>query len=297
MKKIITNTLSACFLMTMTFIVVAYADDVRLDMEGASTATIPKGNTVTRKIFGITPSISGDLKLKLKWHAVNIVPTYNLLRVEVRHGDFTVLSPRSCYSIHAVDRTPRCDFNIAVSQTEANRAGDWSVIVTNNSDFEVIGFDIRKASDINPLVPAFNSVYTPNCPSTVNLDMEGTTLTLGKGNTQERRIFGVGAANGDVVLKMKWHAVNLIPNTFNALKVDVLNGSTIVATQFCYSIHSNRTPKCDFRFQSGSRPTAEWRLRITNNSNDEVIGFNIQKNPDVNPLVPEFRSTYKARCP
>jgi hypothetical protein len=126
--------------------------------------------------------------------------------------------------------------------------------------------------------------------------MEGTTLTLTKGNTQERKIYGIGSANGDVSLKMKWHAVNIIP-TFNALKVEVMNGSNVIASKTCYSIHADKTPKCEFSFQSGSRPANQWKLRVTNNSSHEVVGFNITKESgDANPFVPSFKSTYKAIC-
>jgi hypothetical protein len=284
--------------MVMVFVFVgsAFADDLNLNMEG-STATIPKGNTITRKLFNIPKGIPGTLKLKLKWHAVNIIPnTFNPLKVIVKHGDATLKSSSACYSIHS-DKSTKCDFSIPVSESEADKSGDWTLVVTNNSNDEVIGFDIAKGSDINPLVPNFRSVYDPNCPDTKPLDMEGTTLTLGKGNTQERKIYGIGSANGDVNLKMKWHAVNIIPNTFNALKVEVMNGNNVIQTKTCYSIHSNKTPKCEFSFESGNRSANEWKLRITNNSNDEVIGFNIMKESgDINPLVPSFRSTYKAKC-
>lgn len=299
LNQILNGTKSLVLTVTTVLAVLtgtAFADNINLDMEG-TTATIPKGNTVERRIFGIPSGIPGDLKLKMKWHAVNIIPnTFNSLKVQVLHGS-SVLKTTTCYSIHS-NKSPKCDFTVAVSQNEANNSGVWKLKVTNNSNDEVIGFNIAKESgEINPLVPSFKSVYTPDCPSTVNLDMEGTTLTLGKGNTQERRIFGIGAANGDVVLKMKWHAVNIIPNTFNSLKVEVLNGSNVVATRTCFSIHSNKSPKCEFSFDSGNRPANQWKLRVTNNSNDEVIGFNIAKESgDINPLVPSFKSTYKANC-
>lgn len=278
------------------FAVAVFADNINLDMEG-TTATIPKGNTVERKIFGIPNGIPGKLKIKLKWHAVNIIPnTFNPLVVKVMHGNDTLKSS-TCYSVHS-NKTPKCDFDITINEAEANQSGSWKLKVTNNSNDEVIGFNIEKGSDINPLVSNFKSIYTPNCPNTVNLDMEGTTLTLGKGNTQERKLFGIGSANGDIVLKMKWHAVNLIPNTFNALKVEVMNGSTVVQSKTCYSFHSNKSPKCEFSFQTGDRPANQWKLRVTNNSNNEVIGFNITKeSSDINPLVPNFKSTYKAKCP
>ena len=274
----------------------AFADNIKIDMEG-TTATIPKGNTIERKIFGIPNGIPGKLKIKLKWHAVNLIPnTFNPLVVKVMHGNDTLKSS-TCYSVHS-NKSTKCDFDITVSESEANQSVQWKLKVTNNSNDEVIGFNIEKGSDINPLVPSFKSIYTPNCPNTVNLDMEGTTLTLGKGNTQERKLFGIGSANGDVAIKLKWHAVNLIPNTFNSLKVEIMNGSTVVKSNICYSIHSNKSPKCDFSFQTGDRPANQWKLRVTNNSNYEVIGFNITKeSSEINPLVPNFKSTYKAKCP
>jgi len=288
----------AAFAVLCVFTGAALADDLTLDMEG-TTATIPKGNTVTRRITGIPAGIPGTLKLKLKWHAVSLIPnTFNQLRIELRHGSSTVIAATNCHSVHS-DKTPKCSFDREINQAEANRPGNWTLTITNNSDQEVIGFNIQKESaDINPLVQSFKSVYTPDCPNTVNLDMEGTTLTLGRGNTQERTISGAGNADGVMVLKMKWHAVNLIPNTFNPLKVEVKNGNDTIATRNCFSIHSNKTPKCEFTIQTDGRPGNAWKLRITNNSDQDVIGFNITKESgDLNPLVPSFKSTYKANCP
>jgi hypothetical protein len=283
-------------LQTAVFAGTPRSDTITLNMEGSSTATVPKGNTVNRRIFNIPQGIPGRLVLKLKWHALSIIPnTFNALRISLKHDTSTIIAETSCFSVHS-DKTPKCSFSRDISQAEANRGGNWTLTVTNNSNEEVTGFDIEKGSDINPLVPTFRSVYTPDCPSTVVLDMEGTTLTLTKGNTQERKISGIGVANGDVVLKMKWHAVNIIPNTFNALKVDVMNGSSVVASSTCFSVHSDKSPKCSFTFDSGNRPPDQWKLRITNNSNDEVTGFDIRKGSDINPLVPSFVSTYKAKC-
>lgn len=278
----------------------AFADDINLDMEG-TTATIPKGNTVNRKLYGIPSGIPGSLKMKMKWHAVNIIPnTFNMLKVELLHGS-SVLKTTTCYSIHS-NKTPKCNFTFNVSQTEADKSGNWSLRVTNNSNDEVIGFNIEKGSDINPLVPSFKSVYTPNCPDTINLDMEGTTLTLGKGNTQTRKLYKIGKSAGVLRLKAKWHAVNIIPNTFNALKIELLKPNGQVArTGTYYSIHSNKTPKFDYSYNISAADAAlpgDWSLRITNNSGFEVIGFNIEKEgSEINPLVPQFDSTYKANCP
>ncbi len=298
MAKIAETLLAMAFVMVLAGS--ALADSVNLDMEG-TTATIPKGNTVTRKIFGIPSGYSGSMNLKLKWHAVNIIPnTFNPLKVFVKHGTTVLKSDLSCFSVHS-NKSDKCSFVIQVSQAEADKAGNWTLTVTNNSNDEVIGFNIEKGSDINPLVPNFKSIFTPNCPSTVNLDMEGTTLTLGKGNTQERKIYGIGNKAGDLKLKAKWHAVNIIPNTFNALKIEVLKPNGQVAkTGTYYSVHSNKTPKFDITIvitAADAALTGTWTLRITNNSNFEVTGFNIEKESgEINPLVPNFFSSYKATC-
>ncbi len=277
----------------------AFADDINLDMEG-STATIPKGNTVNRKIYGIPAGLPGSLKMKMKWHAVNIIPnTFNPLKVEVLHGT-SVLKTITCYSIHS-NKTPKCSFTVNVTQTEANKNGNWSLRVTNNSNDEVIAFNIEKASDINPLVPNFKSIYTPNCPNSVDLDMEGTTLTLGKGNTQTRKLYGIGKSAGVLTMKAKWHAVNIIPNTFSALKIELLKpNGTVAKTGTYYSFHSNKTPKFTYTHNISATDaalTGNWSLRITNNGGFEVVGFNIEKEGgDINPLVPSFKSFYKATC-
>lgn len=276
-----------------------FADDIALDMQGAD-ATVPKGNTITRNINNIPNGIPGTIRLKLKWHAINIVPTFNSLRIQLRHGS-RILLTRTCYSMHS-NRSPKCDYSFNVSQTEANRSGRWNLRITNNSNFEVMGFDIAKGSDLNPFVPNFRSVYRPNCPGTVNLDMEGSTLTLTKGSTQTRRIFGIGRTAGTLRLKAKWHAVNILP-TYNRLTIRLIkpNGQTARSSSY-YSIHAprNRTPKFDITYNISAADAAQpgtWRLRITNNSRYEVMGFNIEKeNGEFNPLVPNFFSSYKATC-
>ncbi len=279
----------------------ALADDIKLDMEG-TTATVPKGNTITRKIYGI-PNYGGALKLRFKWHAVTLIPnTFNALKVVVKHGATTISSKSACYSTHS-NRSPKCDVNLNVSEQEAERSGNWTIVVTNNSNDEVIGFNIEKSGDINPLIPNFKSVYTPNCPDTINLDLEGAgTTTITKGGTVTRKIFGIGRTAGTLRLRAKWHALALIPNTFNGLKIELLKpNGTVAKTGTYFSFHSNKSPKFDLAFnisQADAQMPGNWSLRITNNSNFEVIGFNIMReSAEVNPLVPGFVSTFKANCP
>lgn len=301
-RKNLISFKAGLFVMTMIlglFAGAAFADDIRINMQG-STATIPKGNTIGRNLYNIPPGIPGQIRLRLKWHAVNVIPTFNTLQVRLRHGSRTLVS-RTCYSQHA-DKTPKCTINYTVSQTEANRSGTWNLRVTNNSGFEVFGFDVEKGSDINPFVPNFRSVYRPNCPSTVNLDMEGTTLTLTKGSTQIRRLYRIGSAAGRLRLRAKWHAVNILP-TYNRLRIELLKPNGVVARSGnYYSIHAPRdkTPKFSIIYDMSAADAAlpgQWKLRITNNSGYEVMGFNIEKESgELNPLVPNFRSTYKATC-
>ncbi len=292
--------LTLSFAAILTFMTgAAYADVINLDMEG-STATIPKGNTVTRKIFGI-PKFGGTLRLRYKWHAVNIIPnTFNPLKVVVQKGTNTLSTKTTCYSTHS-NKTPKCDVTLNVTQAVANATGDWRIVITNNSGDEVISFNIEKGSDINPAVPAFKSTYTPNCPGTVNLDMEGAdTATVTKGGVVTRKLFGIAKSPGTLTLKAKWHSLNPIPNTFNQLKIELLRpNGTVAKTGNYFSFHSNKTPKYSLTHNITAAEAAQsgsWSLRITNNSANEIISFNIEKGSDFNPAVPAFKSTYKATC-
>jgi hypothetical protein len=277
----------------------ARAEVLNVSLSG-TVSKVPKGNTVSWTFERFPAGIPGTLLLRIKWHGANIVPTYPPLRIELRHGSAVVLSARNCYSMHAPStHVPKCNYTINVTTAEAARDGDWKLTVTNNSDYEVSGFNLHKELfDPDPTVPNFRSTYTTECPGLVELDMEGSTLTLPKGSTQERRIYNIGAIDGEVRLNMKWHADNLIPNTFNPLKVEVMNGSSVVASSNCYSFHAYgfKSPLCGFEFNTGSRPANAWKLRVTNNANDDAKEFNVRKEGDPNPFVREFRSWYKAVC-
>lgn len=276
-----------------------FAGDFELDMEG-ETATIPKGNTVERKIYGIPNGIPGVIKLKLKWHALNELPAYNLLVIKLKHGNF-VIKTVNCYSIHS-NKTPKCDFTVAVSQSEADRQGDWKLVIKNNSAYEVIGFNTEKGNDTNPLVPDFKSSYSANCPGAVDLDLEGTTLTLLKGSTQYRKLYGIKKAEGILRLKAKWHPVSHLP-VFNKIAIQLIkpNGETAKSGEY-YSIHApqNKNPKFDITYQITSSDAAypgNWRLKVTNNSNFEIKGFNIEKEiSENNSTVPDFFSSYEIKC-
>lgn len=279
----------------------ALANNVVIDMEGTE-ATVPKGNTVVRKLYKM-PTFGGTLKMRFKWHTLPMTIGGNpKLQIRLKHGSAILTTKANCFSTHLPSHiTPKCDFNLNITEAEAQKPGVWTLEITNNSHAEVIGFNIKKGSDINPLVPQFASSYSMNCPPVKNLELEGETTTITKGGNTTRQIFGIPKTQGTIKLQAKWHAVNVIPNTFAALKIEVLRPNGTVAAQGNYhSIHSTSGPK--FNISLGVTATdaamnGTWKLRITNNSAFEVIGFNIERGNEINPLVPQFKSTFTAKCP
>ncbi len=281
----------------------AYAVDVRIDMQG-STATVPKGNTVTRNLYRIPARTAGQIRLRLKWHAVNPIPFFNRLTVRLRKGNSTVRTS-NCFSYHS-NKTPKCIINYNVGHAMANRRGNWNVQVTNNSGLEVIGFDVEKGADALPLVPRFISVfrYTPAPPpcseATKKIDMQGSTATVPKGNTVTRNLYNIGKSKGIILLRAKWHAVNPVP-FFNSLTVKLKkpNGQT-ARMKTAYSYHNKiGRPKMVIRYNvtdADAQMTGRWKLEVTNNSGLEVVGFDVEKGNDPIPLVPNFKSTYRNSC-
>lgn len=133
------------------------------------------------------------------------------------------------------------------------------------------------------------------------LNLEDAPLSVPKNYSKTKRIVGVPTnAPGILSLTVKWHAKSLIPNTFNKLTVVLLHGSRIVKTSDCYSDHSDKTPKCHIT-QSISQTEAnlggDWKLRVDNDSANDVDGFNILKeSSDVNPFVRDIKSTFSPDC-
>jgi hypothetical protein len=103
------------------------------------------------------------MRLRAKWHAVNVLPTFNALKIELLKPNGQVALTGSYFSIHS-DKTPKLDISYNMTAADAALEGSWSLRITNNSSFEVLGFNInRESGEINPLVPSFNSTYKANC--------------------------------------------------------------------------------------------------------------------------------------
>lgn len=214
----------------------AVAQDIKLTLQD-SPLTILKDSTTTKKIVGVPEKVPGAIILKIKRHAMTLIPnTFNTLKIELKHGS-NVKETRTCYSAHS-DKTPRCSFwSFIFDQTEAD-ASNWKLRITNNSNHDVNGFNILKAvTDLNPFVSSdIQSSFRPDC-SPRNLSLVGKA-TISSHTTVEKALQGILSRAGEIHIRAKWHTASLTPNLFDPLKVELLREGTVVATDEGYSIHS-----------------------------------------------------------
>lgn len=291
------------FLLLMTFLLSgkATADTHDLFIEGGK-FSIDSGGTIERFLSGMTGH-PGTIRFKAGFHVDSGLGEFERLRIEIKKGSETVYSG-SCFSIHAPsDRTPKCNLTINVSSAVASIQSNYVIKVNNNSGKRIKDFAIRKLG-FDPLLPDFQSTFTPDCPNSINLDMEGTTLSLDKGDAATRDISGVQRKEGLILLKAKWHTATIIPNVFVKLKIELLrpDGSVAKSGSF-YSAHapSDKSPNLRIAMSYNMTQTdaglqGKWKIKVTNNSNEKIEGFNIEKGGDGNPFVSAFNSTYKEDC-
>lgn len=269
----------------------ALAQKIKLTLQDAP-LTILKDNTATKKINGIPNHTPGSIKLDIKWHAMTFIPnTFNKLKIELLHGS-NVLHTDNCYSVHAVS-PPRCGLLKIVNQAEADASGDWKLRVTNNSDYDVNGFNILKElTDLNPMVRNVESFFEPDCSirtlSLAETDIAGATVT--------RTLAGIPNLPGELHLRAKWHVDALVP-FFNPLSITLLRDGQVVTARNAYSIHSDQKDKFEIKINvtPNSNGLSSWELRITNQYL-KVKDFGIEKGSDSNPFVPQFKSTFKPSC-
>jgi hypothetical protein len=258
---------------------------------------ILKDSSVTKKIDGI-PRVAGSISLKIKWHVLSFIPNnFNKLKVELLHGS-RVLVTKECYSMHS-DKSPKCSISKAIDEAEAEAAGDYKLRVTNNNTDDINGFNIvKEVTDINPAVAGIESTFERDC----NIDypfMSGD-LSVSANSTAEKGFFRGsgrnGTGGGELHIKAKWHGFSLNPSvsSFYPLKVEVLHNDVIVKSAEGFSIHSTekgKTNKIDIKINV-TDSGGTWKLRVINSSSSDITGFNIEKGGDLNPLVPNFRSTF-----
>ncbi len=270
----------------------ASATNIVLNLENAP-LKIDRNRSVVKRIIGIPKNAPGKLELTMKWHAKSLIPnTFNKLTIVLLHGSGAVETLSNCYSKHA-DKTPRCVLFFQISQTEANRAGDWKLQITNNSDHDVDGFNIvKESSDLNPFVPNIKSFFTPDC-SARNLSLAASTgLDVSKRSTAETTLFGVTSIAGEIQIRAKWHTDTLTSNIFHKLTVEVLYNGNVVASDEGYSIHSNQKDKLNIKVKVGMDQANSWKIRLKNDSESNIRRFDIKKGSDPNPFVPVFQSVY-----
>ena len=127
------------------------------------------------------------------------------------------------------------------------------------------------------------------------LSLQDAPLSIPKSSSITRKLVGIPfGIEGTIWFEIKWHVNTFLP-TYNSLKIELLHGSTVLKTDQCYSVHSDKTPKCSYSFvfnQAESLKSLDWKLRVTNNSLHDVNGFNVKKEiTDLNPLVRDYSIT------
>lgn len=175
---------------------------------------------------------------------------------------------------------------------------------------------VRVRSAIGPDVPAKVSgtiafVFTP--PGSATLDMVGAdTQHLDPNVVATRTLrsrFGTTpstiAGTGQFRIKAKWHtdpADFLHFGTFQKLRLELLRPDGTRAedeTGFSQHAPADKTPKVDFGYTvtpADAGMSGDWGIRITNISDVRVIDFDLDRGIDPNPGMPNFTSTFTARC-
>ena len=302
--------LCVSFFIVMAVAEKAFAEDKRIYLTTPSYARKVSGGGKSKlfRISGIPRNTSGQIRLRIKWHVQRIIPTFNKLQIKLIHGNKT-LQTKNCYSYHAPGKSPKCVFNFAVSQAEATKYSGssvevWDLKVTNYSAFNIDRLNIEKGSD--PFVGSFRSVYRTTQDACMqvrkNLALRNGALRIPRGTTRRAVIVGTTNFKGVLSLSAKWHA-NHILMPYVKLKIQVIRpNGTSTTPQYYYPIHSPRTNKPKFRnrefsaTQSMASSSKKWQIRVTNNSDYDVVGFDIKKGAELNPLVPNFKSYYRVLC-
>ncbi len=123
-----------------------------------------------------------------------------------------------------------------------------------------------------------------------NISVEGGLISLNKGNTVTKNIGGSGGLEqGIVVVTGSWlHAIGPVPGPLPVrLKFELINPSgQVVATDSGYS-SAEINPCCSgnkmkITFQVTTCVSGQWKIRITNNTNDDTrnIDPKVKHTPD-----------------
>lgn len=114
-----------------------------------------------------------------------------------------------------------------------------------------------------------------------SISVEGGLISINKGNSVTKNIGGSGGLEqGTVVVTATWlHAIGPVPGPLPVrLKFELINPSgTVVATDSGYS-NAEINPCCSgnkmkITFQVATCISGQWKIRITNNTNDDTMNI------------------------
>jgi hypothetical protein len=115
---------------------------------------------------------------------------------------------------------------------------------------------------------------------------------------------GFIAGTGRFRIKAKWHTdpADLFHfASLHELTVELLRpNGTVANDETGFSQHAaGKSPKVDFTYTVTPQDAAlagDWGIRIRNNSPIRVVDFDVDRGFDPNPAMPNFTSTFHARC-
>lgn len=128
--------------------------------------------------------------------------------------------------------------------------------------------------------------------SSKNISVEGNLISLNKGNSVTKNIGGSGGMDqGIITVTAKWnHAIGPVPGPLPVrLKFELIRPNGTVAASDNGFSNAEVNPCCSnnkmkVTFQVAEQITGQWKIRITNNTNDDTM--------NIDPKV-----SFKPDCP
>ena len=134
-----------------------------------------------------------------------------------------------------------------------------------------------------------------------NIEMQNAPASINANSNKTRNLYAIpNGTIGKIRLKFKWHAIETGVIGYGVpiktkLKIALRHGSRTLATKNCYSKHWKSPPTCDINYKvdiTEANRTGNWNIKTTNNSGHRAFGFDVRKGTDINPFVPQFKSTF-----
>lgn len=163
--------------------------------------------------------------------------------------------------------TKRAKQTATVTGTESNRgcALPWIVRV--------------KPASGQSEVAIKGSIVLTYSGATKNISVEGGLISLNKGNSVTKNVGGSGGLEqGTVTVTANWnHAIGPVPGPLAVkLKFELISPDGVVKTVSAYSSNEIRSDLTKFKLthQVTDCASGQWKIRITNNTNDDTMNIN-----------------------